>query len=189
MLFSPEVLATEIELDGRLLYLNTDWRDIRQIIDMLNDKAIHDQVKVQACLEIFVDNAEDIADGQAALEALFNFIDCGDPPASSKALPKEMDWKLDFSAIISDMNKVAKCEDIRALPYMHWFTFVSIYNAIGEGNLSYRTNIRRKLRKADKLSPDERDWVRRNPDKAYLKDDAATSRVDRIDNGEEEIWD
>jgi len=163
-LFSPEELPTEIELDGRLLYLNTDWRDIRQIISILNNKSLSDSVKSRASLEIFVDNCEDIADGQKALEALFNFIDCGDPPRNTKGMPREMDWQVDFTAIISDMNKAAG-KELRAEQYMHWFTFVAWYNAIGEGNLSYRVNLRRKMRKGEKLSPDEREWVNRNPDK------------------------
>ena len=169
MVFSPEELATEIELDGRLLRLNTDWRDIMRIIAILSDNGIPPHRRADACLCIFIDNVEDVVDGQKAISALYNFIDCGEKPSNTKGMPKEMDWKADFPAIISDMNKVAKCEDIRALPYMHWFTFVSIYHAIGEGNLSYRVNIRRKLRKGEKLSPDEAEWVGRNPDKAFLQ--------------------
>jgi hypothetical protein len=172
--FSPEVLATELELDGVVLRLNTDWRDIKYIVELLNNPSIRDEVRAQALIEIFYDNAEDIRDPTRALAALYNFIDCGEPPSrSAMEAPKMMDWKIDFSAIISDMNKVSKCEDIRALPYMHWFTFVSIYHAIGEGNLSYRMGIRKKLRKNEKLTPEEREWVRCNPDKAFIENGMA----------------
>jgi len=168
-MFRPDELPTTVTLDGRLLYLNTDWRDIKHCIKILSDDKLSDAVKANACLQIFVDNYMDIADGQNAIEALYNFIDCGEPPANSKGMPKEMDWDIDFSAIISDMNKVAGRE-IRREPYVHWFEFVAWYHAIGEGNLTYRVNIRRKLQKRDKLTPDESDWVRRNPEKAFLRD-------------------
>jgi len=166
--FSPEELPTTIELDGRLLHLNTDWRDIKRIIAILSDNRLTDRVKASASLKIFVDNYDEIVDGQKAIEALFNFIDCGEPPANTKGMPKEMDWDVDFPAVISDMNKAAG-KEIRRENYMHWFEFVAWYHAIGEGNLSYRVTIRRKLRKHEKLSPDEADWVRRNPEKAFLE--------------------
>jgi len=178
--FSPEELSTELELDGRLLYLNTDYRDILDIIGILHGKHPY-PIKARACLEIFVDNWEDIKDGQRAMLALYNFIDCGEKPQNTKGLPKELDWKVDFSAIISDMNKVSKVEDIRAVPYMHWFTFISIFNAIGEGNLSHRIGIRRKIRKHEKLSPDEIDWATRNPDKLLIERDRYSDDDDEED--------
>ena len=150
-----------------MLRLNTDWRDIRRIISILNDADHSDQVKTQACLEIFVDNYEDITDAQSALEMLFRFIDCGERNAGGNA-PKEIDWDIDFGAIISDVNKIAPVVDIRACEYMHWFTFISYFHAIEEGNLTYRVGIRKKLRKGEKLTPEEQDWVKQNPDKAYL---------------------
>jgi len=168
-LFGPEELTTEIYLDGRLLHLNTDWRDIRRIIKILSDESLPSWLRTEACIRIFIDNYEDIADGQKVLAALYSFIDCGEKPSDTKGLPKVMDWDVDFQSIISDMNKVAKCEDIRSVPYMHWFTFISIFHAIGEGNLSYAVNIRKKLRNHEKHSKEEAEWVSRNKEKAYLK--------------------
>lgn len=169
-LFSPKELSTSIELDGRLLFLNTDWRDILQCVDIMHDETIDRKVKVISLLQIFVDNYEDIADGQHAINALYEFVNCGVKPPDTKGLPKEMDWDIDFDAIISDMNK-ASGKEIRAQPYMHWFTFMSWYHAIGEGNLTYRVGIRKKIHKHEKLTPDEADWVRRNPDKIFRQSD------------------
>lgn len=168
IVFNAEELSTEIELDGAILYLNTDWRDIRHIIKLLNSTEYPQSTIAEACLKIFIDNFEDIIYKQNAIAILFDFISIGEKQNNDKPMPKEFDWEIDFSAIISDMNKISKCEDIRALPYMHWFTFVSIFNSIDEGNTSYRIKIRRKIRNHEKLTKDEKEWVSRNPDKAYL---------------------
>ena len=70
--------------------------------------------------------------------------------------------------IVADVNKVAGTE-IRALPFLHWWTFVSYFNAIGEGQLSTLVSIREKLRKGKKLEKREQEYYRKNKDKVDLK--------------------
>ena len=47
--------------------------------------------------------------------------------------------------IIADINKVAGTE-VRSLSFLHWWTFLSFFHAIGEGQLSTLISIREKLR-------------------------------------------
>ena len=70
--------------------------------------------------------------------------------------------------IVADVNKVVGTE-IRALPFLHWWTFVSYFNAIGEGQLSTLVSIREKLRKGKKLEKWEQEYYRKNKDKVDLK--------------------
>ena len=70
--------------------------------------------------------------------------------------------------IVADVNKVAGTE-IRALPFLHWWTFVSYFNAIGEGQLSTLVSIREKLRKGKKLEKWDQEYYRKNKDKVDLK--------------------
>ena len=64
--------------------------------------------------------------------------------------------------IVSAINNVAHTE-IRALPYLHWWTFTGYYMAIGECPLSMVVGIRNKLAKHKKLEKYELEFKRQNP--------------------------
>lgn len=103
---------------------------------------------------------------QEAMEYLVEFISCGDQ--ETKPAAKLMDWEQDTQVIVADVNKVAGME-IRALPFLHWWTFVFYFNAICEGQLSTLVSIREKLRKGKKLEKWEQEYYRKNKDKVDLK--------------------
>lgn len=63
--------------------------------------------------------------------------------------------------IVADVNKVAG-QEIRALPFVHWWTFMSWFHAIGEGQLSTVVSLRDKLRRGKKLEQWEKDFYRDN---------------------------
>lgn len=69
---------------------------------------------------------------------------------------------------MADVNKVAGCE-IRALPFVHWWTFLAWFGAIGEGQLSAVVAVRDKLRRGKKLEEWEREFYRRNRARVELK--------------------
>ena len=72
-----------------------------------------------------------------------------------------LDWQQDAGVIIAEVNKVAG-QEIRALPYIHWWTFLSWFHGIGEGQLSTVVSIRQKRAEGKKLSDWEADFCRRN---------------------------
>ena len=66
--------------------------------------------------------------------------------------------------------------DVRALPYMHWWTFIGYYMEIGDCTFSTILDIRRKLRKHKKLEKWEREYYDENREliefkSAHLTDD------------------
>lgn len=94
------------------------------------------------------------------------FISCGD--CETKPAPKLLDWEQDAQVIVADVNKVAGTE-IRALPFLHWWTFAAYFHAVGEGQLSTLVSIRDKLRKGKKLEKWEQEYYRKNKEKVDLK--------------------
>ena len=42
-----------------------------------------------------------------------------------------MSWEQDFDMIIAPVNRIAGCE-VRALEYLHWWSFLSFYQEIGD---------------------------------------------------------
>ena len=70
--------------------------------------------------------------------------------------------------IVADINKAAG-QEIRALPFLHWWSFLSWFHAIGEGQLSTVVAIRDKLAKGKKLEDWEKRFYRENRETVDLK--------------------
>ena len=99
------------------------------------------------------------------MEYLADFITYGQ--RDEKPAPKLLDWEQDAQSIVADVNKVARME-IWVVPYLHWWTFLSYFNAIGDGQLSTLVSIRGKLRRGKKLEKWEQDY-RKNKNRVDLK--------------------
>lgn len=101
------------------------------------------------------------------MEYLAEFINCGKAEPGRPG-PKLLDWEQDAAMIVADVNKAAG-QEIRALPFLHWWTFMAYFHAIGEGQLSTVVAIRDKLRRGKKLESWEKDFYRENKNRVDLK--------------------
>ena len=147
--------------------LCTDYRDVLEIINYLNDLETPEILRWQIAVALFFDCEEFPEEHlQEAMEYLAAFISCGDTP--SAPTPKLLDWEQDAQIIVADVNKVAGAE-IRTLPYLHWWTFLSYFRAIGEGQLLTLVSVREKLRTGKRLEPWEQEYYRKNPERVILK--------------------
>ena len=82
--------------------------------------------------------------------------------------PKLIDWEQDSAMIIADINRVAGCE-IRALPHLHWWTFLGWFGGIGQGQLATVVAIRDKLRRGKKLEKWEQEFYHEHRAKVDFK--------------------
>ncbi len=82
--------------------------------------------------------------------------------------PRLIDWEQDQGMIVADVNKVAGCE-IRALPFVHWWTFLAWFGAIGEGQLSTVVSIRDKRRQGKKLEGWEKEYYQQHKAEVDLR--------------------
>jgi hypothetical protein len=148
---------------GEIEYtITTDFRDILEIIEYLNDTSRPEYLRWQIAIGLFYD--ESIPDEYLAqaMEFMAKFISYGD--TDGKAGPKLMDWKQDAHFIIGDINKVAGME-VRATKYLHWWTFLSYFYGIGEGQFSTIVSIRSKKAAGKKLEKWEEEFYRKNKEK------------------------
>ena len=146
-------------IGGRCFRIRSDFREILDICAALNDPELTDQDRAEVAVKIFYPDWDQITDMAAAV----------------KFRPKQMDWEQDFPMIIAPINRVAG-RDVRALPYMHWWTFIGYYMEIGDCTFSTILDIRRKLRKHKKLEKWEREYYDENRElidfkSAHLTDD------------------
>ena len=159
-------LPTSATIGGVEYLINADFRDILEIFRYLDDPDRPEYVRWRIALALFYEGEIPDEHRQEAMEYLAQFISCG--PQDAKPTPKLLDWEQDAQVIVADVNKVAGTE-IRALPFLHWWTFMAYFNAIGEGQLSTLVSLRDKLSRGKKLEKWEQEFYRKNKDKVDLK--------------------
>lgn len=153
-------LPTAVTLGDRAYGIRADFRDILKIIAVLEDPELPERIRWLVAVELFY--REPIPDGlyPRAAGALADFIRCGQTEAHRPAV-KLLDWAQDAPLIVADVNRVAG-QEIRALPFVHWWTFTAWFHGIGQGQLSTVVAIRDKLRRGRKLEDWEKDFYREN---------------------------
>ena len=159
-------LPQKAELGGREYDIRADFRDVLEIIGYLEDPELPEFIRWQVALALFYETPVEEAHLQAAMEYLAWFL-AGGSSDPGKPGPKRMDWQQDAPAIISDVNRVAG-QEIRSLLFLHWWTFLSWFYSIGEGQLSMLVSIRDKLRRGKKLEVYEQEFYRENKKRVDL---------------------
>lgn len=153
------VLPQSVKFGEEEYLLNTDFRDILEIIGYLVDETQTEFVRWQIAIGLFYEQEIPQEYQQEAMQYLADFISYG--VTENKPGPKLIDWEQDANLIVSDINKVAGCE-IRLLKYLHWWTFLSYFYAIGEGQLSTVVSIRKKRATGKKMEKWEQEFYRAN---------------------------
>jgi hypothetical protein len=161
------VLPQQAVFGGVTYPIHSDYRDILEIFSYFEDPDLTEQLKWRIALALFYEGEIPREHLQEAMENLAEFMK-GGRQDTEKPAPKLLDWEQDAGVIVAEVNKVA-CQEIRALPYVHWWTFLSWFHGIGEGQLSLLVGIREKLRKGKKLEPHEKEYYREHKAQVDLK--------------------
>ena len=135
-------LPTSVSVNGEEFSIRSDFRVVLEILVMLSDPDLSDADKTEALLRMFY--VERPGNTAAAVEACLGFIS---PRKPSPGCPKGLvDWERDFPLIAAPVNRVLGAE-CRALPHLHWHSFLAAYLEIGPDCLFSRVlRIREKLR-------------------------------------------
>lgn len=158
-------LPTSLNAAGQLLHIRNDgdWRMVIDVNIAITDPELDEQERAVAALSIFYDcPLEEIADLQAAVNAMLQFIAVDDREDGNAKKPRLIDWEEDAGIIISGINGVLNRE-VRAERYMHWWTFIAAYMAIGDSVLATVVSIRDKVARGKKLEKHEKEFKRDNP--------------------------
>ncbi len=136
----------------------------------LNDTELSKDERLLAALVIFYDGfeIEDILNLdedtlRALVKEMYNFFNCGNSKGvGNKVNHNLIDWEQDQQLICSAINNVAK-KEIRLEEYIHWWTFMGYYLAIGESPMSTIVAIRHKIVEGKKLEKHEQEFRKENP--------------------------
>lgn len=159
---------TSLNVGGVDYEIRTDYRVVLDLFAALSDPELTDldeqmtsYMQSQVIMQIMFPDCDNIPHEhwQEALNKVSEFIDMGITEDSKK--PKTMDWEQDAPILIPAVNKVLNCE-IRAVEYMHWWTFLGAYMEIGESLFSNVIHIRQKKATGKKLEKWEQDFYKEN---------------------------
>lgn len=146
--------------------LRADFRNILDIFACLNDPDLPEMFRWLTALSLFYEPEVTPEHRRQAMEYLAFFLRGGEQEAAPG--PVLLDWQQDADAIIAGVNKVAG-QEVRSMPFVHWWTFLSWFHGIDGGQLSTVVSIRDKLARGKKLEDWEKDFYRQNKKKVDLK--------------------
>lgn len=155
-------LPTSLYVGGENWKIRTDFRAILDILKYFNDPEYEPDEQCEICLDILFEDYENMPNclKQEAYEMAVEFIDMGIKD-DGRRRPHTMDWEQDAAVIIPSVNRVVG-KEIRAMEYMHWWTFLGAYMEIGESLFAQIVNIRQKKAKGKNLEKWEQDFYREN---------------------------
>lgn len=172
-------LTQSLTVGGKEWEIRTDFRVILDILKAFADPDLEIEDKWLVCLTILFVDFENLppSDYEEACKQASAFIDMGNEETDKKVRPRTMDWEQDAQMIIPAVNRVYGSE-IRALKYLHWWTFLSSYMEIGECSFTRVLNIRFKKANGKKLEKWEQEFARENSDLVNLKHELSEEELE-----------
>lgn len=172
------ILPKSLEIDGVEYTIRSDFRVALLIFEAYNNPDLNAYEKTKVCLEsLYVEVPLNI---KKAIEKAMWFLDGGDTPKSKQAPKKIMDWEYDQSIIFPAVNKVAGFET-RSVEYLHWWSFLGLFNEAGEGLYSQVISIRSKRAKGKKLEKWEREFYNDHKELIDIKERISTEEQAELD--------
>lgn len=162
-------LPTSLKVGGVDYAIRTDFRDILFILERFSDPEYEADERTLICLIVLYPDFDNIPweHFKEAFDKGTAFINAGMPP-NSKNRPSLVDWTQDAPIIIPAVNHVIGAE-IRTMPYLHWWSFISAYMEIKESLFSTVLTVRHKQMHHKKLDKYEQDFLKENRGLVQLK--------------------
>lgn len=157
-------LPIAVEIDGKEYAITNkcDYRMVLDVICALNDNELDDEQKIRTALYVFYEDISECTDIEKAIKEMYKIIAYGEEDnGQSENKPRLMDWEHDFNMLVAPINRVLGYE-IRAVDYLHWYTFLSGYMEIGECQFNTVVSIRSKRAKGKKLENWEQEFYKEN---------------------------
>lgn len=162
-------LPTALEVNGCSYAINSDYRIALLIFTAYDDPELSNEERHMTCLRCLYTDFDMIPrdDYTEALKQAFWYLDGGD--ISKRTInAKIIDWTQDDKIIFPAVNRVAGFE-VRAVRYLHWWTFLGYFAETGEGLLSTVVSIRTKKAKGKALDKYEQEIYRDHKDMIEIK--------------------
>lgn len=155
-------LPESLEVQGVPRPIRTDYRCILDILTDLSDPETDGRGRALALLIGLYPGFDDMPPEcwEEAVNAGLRFINCDSEDVPHKA-PRLVDWEQDYGLMIAPINRVIG-QEVRALEYLHWWSFLAAYNEIGDCTFAQVIRIRDHLARGKKLDRSDLEWYRKN---------------------------
>lgn len=188
-------LPTSVEINGESFEIREkgDFRMVLHCFEILGAEDLDNKEKGIACLMTFyecLNTVEDVLSLSSetfseAVKEMFSFMNAGQENTPKQSSVKLIDWDKDSLLISSAINNVAG-KEIRAEKYIHWWTFIGYYMAIGDCALTQIVGIRHKIATGQKLEKHERKFKQENPQ--YFNIDYRTAEQKQAEDYIQNMW-
>lgn len=165
-----ELLKTA-DINGKSYNIRSDYRVALDVLEMLNDQELTGEERAWCLLEMLYEqpDAIPVQDKQTAVLWALAFLSGGTyDPSSTARPPRLMDWQQDWPLIVAPVSRVAG-HDIRSIEYLHWWSFLSMYQEIGDCTFAQVVRIRQLRSKGKKLDKFDQDYYKEHRDLIDLK--------------------
>ena len=156
------LLPDSLIVAGKRYAIRSDFRNFLRIIEVFNDPELTNEEKVYVFLKRAYVEFDSIPNQhyEEAYKRAAEFMEW--QKEEKKHSPRLYDWVKDEQLIFPAVNKAAGME-IRALPYLHWWTFLGYFQSIDSESLwGTVLSIRQKRAKGKKLEKWEREFYSNN---------------------------
>ena len=187
-------LPTKVKVNDLEFHIRErgDFRMVLDCFKALQDVELSEDYRVLASLLIFYNELNDFEDVreyepylQDLVKEMFRFINGGED--SSPGAERDVslvDWEQDSQLVCAAVNNVAN-QEIRAVEYLHWWTFLGYYMSIGQSVLSTVVSIRDKIAHHKKLEDWEKEFKKNNPKYFVWRQ---TAKEQDLNNLVRDIW-
>ncbi len=174
-------LPVDIEIDGKRYPINNrgDWRMMLDVFAAFDAPELDEKEKFTAALHIFYKIVP--PDIEKAIAEMNSFINGGNDTEQKKTSPRIMDWEQDFHLIVAPMNRILG-KEIRAMEYLHWWSFLAAYMEINDCTFTTVVSIRQKQAKNKPLEKWEKEYLREHPELVKLKARVSESEQKYLDS-------
>ena len=150
-------LPTALEVGGRSWAIRTDYREVLTILAAFEDPELEAGDRAYVCLNNLYEDFGGMPRElyQAAYDAAVAFIDRGGDG------PRTMDWIQDAPLIFPAVNRAAGFE-VRAVDYLHWWTFLGYFMEIRDSTYATVLSLRQKKARGKRLEKHEREFWQQN---------------------------
>lgn len=159
-------LPTVLTVGGQEQPIRADFRQVLTVLQCLEDESLPLFARWRKALRLFYVSPIAPEHRAEAMEQLCGFVSCHQSPRPG---PRLMSWSHDAHLIAAQINQVAGRE-VRQERFLHWWTFLGYFHAIGPGLFSQVVAVREKLRTGKSLDQDEQRFYSENRDMIRLPD-------------------
>lgn len=174
-------LPKALEVGGKMIEINSDFRVALQIFQAFNDEELTDMDKAVVCVKLLFKEEIPMRHFEEAVKKAYWFLDGGDIQKSEPRKAKMIDWEHDQSIIFPAANKAAGYELRDPERYTHFWTFLGYFGEIGEGLFSTVMSIRRKINEGKSLEKWEQDFLKKNKKLIVLRTPEEQAAIDETE--------